>query len=107
MAISIIGLDDSGKTTSVKVLKCDSDLKDMSPTVGFEPHQISYNGVDIVLNDLGGGARVRDIWKHYLAESYGFIFVVDASNRNRIYECSKVFSGFVESEKVSLKPVLV
>jgi len=103
----VIGLDDAGKTTSVKILKGDSDIKDMSPTVGFEPHQVQYSGVDIVLNDLGGGARVRDIWKHYLAESYGFIFVLDASNRNRIYECSKVFSTFVENEKVGSKPVLI
>ncbi len=100
-------MDDSGKTTSVKVLKGESDFKDVSPTVGFEPHQIHYNSVDIVLNDLGGGARVRDIWKHYLAESYGFVFVLDASNRNRIYECSKVFSNFVENESVGGKPLLM
>ena len=79
----------------------------MTPTVGFEPHHIQHNGHDIVLNDLGGGARVRDIWKHYLAESYGFIFVIDASNRNRIFECSKVFSSFVENEAVAMKPILM
>lgn len=79
----------------------------MSPTVGFEPHEFQYNGIDLVLNDLGGGARVRDLWKHYLAESYGFIFVIDSSNRSRVYETSKVFSNFVENEKVGNKPVLM
>lgn len=85
----------------------DSDVKDIAPTVGFEPHEFQYNGVQLVLNDLGGSARVRDIWKHYLAESYGFVFVIDASNRNRIYECSKAFSAFIESDKVTNKPVLM
>lgn len=107
VAISIIGLDDAGKTTAVKVLKGDGDIKEMSPTVGFEPHEFQYNGIDLVLNDLGGGVRVRDLWKHYLAESYGFIFVIDSSNRSRVYETSKVFSNFVENEKVGNKPVLI
>lgn len=107
IVISVIGLDEAGKTTSVKVLKGDKNINEMTPTVGFEPHEMNYNGKDIVLNDLGGGARVRDIWKHYLAESYGFIFVIDSSNRNRVYECSKTFSNFVESDKVNNKPVLI
>ncbi len=79
----------------------------MTPTVGFKSFDFNYNSRDIALFDLGGSARVRDIWKHYLAESYGFIFVIDCSNRNRIFECSKVFASFVESEKVSAKPILM
>jgi hypothetical protein len=75
--------------------------------VGFEPHEFQYGGVQLVVNDLGGSARVRDIWRHYLAESFGFVFVIDASNRNRIYECSKAFSALLESDKVTSKPILM
>ena len=56
---------------------------------------------------MGGGSRVRDIWKHYLAESFCFIYVIDASNRNRINECKTVFSTFLENEKVAGKPILM
>ena len=88
----------------------DKDIKELAPTVGFESYNINAyntNSYNVTVNDLGGGARVRDIWKHYLAESYGFIFVIDSSNRNRIFECSKVFSSFVENDKVAAKPILM
>jgi ADP-ribosylation factor-like protein 13B len=62
---------------------------------------------DIKLYDLGGGSRVRDIWKHYLAESYAFIYVIDASNRQRVNECRDVFASFVGNEKVAGKPILI
>lgn len=83
------------------------DIKDVEQTVGFNPVDFTYNSKSLTLFDLGGGARVRDIWKHYLAESYGFIFVIDCSDRSRVFECSKVFSSFVENEKVSAKPILL
>jgi GTPase SAR1 family protein len=59
------------------------------------------------MNDLGGGERLRDIWKHYLAESFGFIWVVDSSNRARIDECKNEFAKFIENDKVFGKPILM
>ena len=79
----------------------------MTPTVGFEPHDLVYNGVNLTINDLGGSARFRDVWKHYLAESYGYIFVIDSCNRNRVFECNKVFSNLLENDKVHNKPILM
>ena len=79
----------------------------MAPTVGYEPYEFQYNGRDVKIYDLGGGSRVRDIWRHYLAESFGFVFVIDSSNRSRINECKTVFASFVENAKVSGKPVLM
>lgn len=59
------------------------------------------------MNDLGGGERLRDIWKHYLAESFGFIWVIDSSNITRIEECRNEFTKFIENEKVFGKPILM
>lgn len=109
--ISVIGLDEAGKSTLVKVLKGDKNLEETLPTVGYEPFEFAYNvgGSDsnIKVYDLGGGSRVRDIWKHYLAESFGFVFVIDSSNRSRLNECKSVFASFIENEKVSGKPILI
>lgn len=85
----------------------DKNLLDVSPTVGYEPHQLRYQNQNLTLYDLGGGIRVRDIWRHYLAESYGFVFVVDASDRNRLNESKLTFHSFIESEKVVGKPILM
>lgn len=107
IVVSIVGLDDAGKSTLVKCLKSEKDLNDVSPTVGFEPHEFVYNSKSIKFYDLGGSERVRDIWKHYLSESYGFIYVIDCSNRARINQNRMVFSNFVENVKVVGKPILV
>ncbi len=75
--------------------------------MGYEPHEIKYANRVVSLYDLGGGVRVRDIWRHYLAESYGFVFVIDSSNRARFNENKLAFHSFVENEKVSGKPILM
>ena len=79
----------------------------MQPTVGYEPHDIKYESRGITLYDLGGGARVRDIWRHYVAESYGFVYVIDSSNRNRLNEARSTLTSFIENEKVHRKPILM
>ena len=75
--------------------------------MGFEPYEFGYRGESVVLFDLGGGARVRDIWKHYFSESYGFVFVIDCSSRSRIHECSGAFDALIENERVAGKPILM
>ena len=80
--------------------------------MGYEPYEFTYplaNNIknNIKINDLGGNARVRDIWKHYLAESFGFVFVIDSSNRSRINECKNVFASLVENDNVYGKPMLM
>lgn len=79
----------------------------MQPTVGYEPHDIKYESRLITLYDLGGGSRVRDIWKHYVAESFGFIYLIDSSNRNRLNESRITLNAFVENERVHRKPILM
>lgn len=85
----------------------DKDLADVQTTFGYEPHEIKYENRAITLYDLGGSARVRDIWRHYMAESYGFIYVIDSSNRNRINEARLTLQALIENEKVHRKPILM
>lgn len=82
-------------------------MSDIAPTTGYEPHKLNYKSFNLTINDLGGGERVRDLWKHYMAESYGFIYALDSSNRKRIEESKKEFMNFINNPKVSGKPVLM
>ncbi len=85
----------------------DKDLTDTVPTIGYQPTKFKYNSYDINLIESGGGERVRDLYKHYIAECYGFIYVVDSSNVKRIEECRNELHKFMENEKVSGKAVLM
>ena len=75
--------------------------------MGYEPYDLTMNKTKLKLFDLGGGARVRDIWRHYFAESFGFIYLIDTSNRKRLVESKEVFTKFLENERVFSKPILM
>ena len=37
----------------------------LTPTIGFVNSNLDIGSYDVTLYDLGGGARVRNIWKNY------------------------------------------
>lgn len=57
--------------------------------------------------DLGGGRRIRDIWKEYLSEIYAVIYVVDTAAPERFPEVKESLSSLLSHEKVKEKPLLV
>ena len=51
------------------VLSLFSDTTDgITPTVGFLTSSFTMNRFNVTIFDLGGGVRIRDIWKKYYAE---------------------------------------
>ena len=54
MELSLIGLQNAGKTSLVNVLTTGSFHEDMMPTVGFNMRKVTKGGVTIKLWDLGG-----------------------------------------------------
>ena len=54
MELSLIGLQNAGKTSLVNVLTTGQFAEDMIPTVGFNMRKVTKGGVVIKLWDLGG-----------------------------------------------------
>ena len=77
------------------------------PTFGFNNESTSRGGFDIDLFDLGGGKRIRGIWKAYMADVHGCIFVVDSAAEDRIKECREVFAETLRDPHLSGKPIVV
>ena len=90
------------------------------PTVGFEPHQIQFRYTrlfdqktvryQLTLWDLGGGPRIRGIWKHYLSEAHGVIYVVE--NRKDTFdesmaELRKLIESAELRPRLQDKPILI
>ena len=80
---------------------------DTAPTIGFNKEELEYANFSIVLYDLGGGQKIRGIWKDYLNEIFGVIYVVDSSVRERMGEVKDNFWNLIGHEMVRSKPVLV
>lgn len=77
------------------------------PTIGFTSVNFKIGTHDIMLYDLGGGEKIRAIWKNYFGEVHGLVFVVDSSRRDRVIECKDVLAAVIGNENIKGKPILV
>ena len=79
MEVTLVGLQNSGKTTLVNVLAVKSFLfflmlilckngvftEDMIPTVGFNMRKVTKGRVTMKIWDIGGQPRFRSMWERY------------------------------------------
>ncbi|KAG6524658.1 hypothetical protein ZIOFF_014593 [Zingiber officinale] len=79
MELSLIGLQNAGKTSLVNVIATGGYSEDMIPTVGFNMRKVTKGNVTIKLWDLGGQPRFRSMWERYCravsAIVYDFVFI--------------------------------
>ncbi|KAM7066107.1 ADP-ribosylation factor-like protein 13B isoform 2-T2 [Acridotheres tristis] len=106
VTLIMVGLDNAGKTATVRGIQGESP-EDVAPTVGFSKIDLKQGRFEVTIYDLGGGKRIRNIWRNYYAESYGVIFVVDSSDIERMEETKQAMIEVLKSPKISGKPVLV
>ncbi|NWV00068.1 AR13B protein, partial [Upupa epops] len=106
VTLIMVGLDNAGKTATVRGIQGESP-KDVAPTVGFSKINLRQGRFEVTIFDLGGGKRIRNIWRNYYAESYGVIFVVDSSDVERMEETKQAMIEVFNNPKISGKPVLV
>ncbi|XP_029400710.1 ADP-ribosylation factor-like protein 13B isoform X2 [Mus pahari] len=106
VTLVMVGLDNAGKTATAKGIQGEHP-EDVAPTVGFSKIDLRQGKFQVTIFDLGGGKRIRGIWKNYYAESYGVIFVVDSSDEERMEETKETMSEVLRHPRISGKPILV
>ncbi|KAF4075295.1 hypothetical protein AMELA_G00232930 [Ameiurus melas] len=106
VTLVMVGLDNAGKTATVRGIQGESPL-DVAPTVGFSKVDLKQGKFEVTIFDLGGGKRIRGIWKNYYSESYGVVFVVDSSDIQRIHETRDTMAEVLRHPRIAGKPVLV
>ncbi|XP_026865128.2 ADP-ribosylation factor-like protein 13B isoform X2 [Electrophorus electricus] len=106
VTLVMVGLDNAGKTAAVRGIQGESPL-DVAPTVGFSKVDLKQGKFEVTIFDLGGGKRIRGIWKNYYSESHGVVFVVDSSDVQRIHETRDTMAEVLRHPRIAGKPVLV
>ncbi|CAL8290893.1 unnamed protein product [Lota lota] len=106
VTLVMVGLDNAGKTATVRGIQGESP-QDVAPTVGFSKVDLKQGKFEVTIFDLGGGKRIRGIWKNYYSESYGVVFVVDSSDARRIQETRDAIAEVLQHPRIAGKPVLV
>ncbi|KAJ1968452.1 ADP-ribosylation factor protein 3 [Dispira parvispora] len=111
--VIILGLDNAGKTTLLERIKTIyTGVRGLSPdkigpTVGLNIGKIDIDRSRIKFWDLGGQRELHSIWERYYPESHGIIFVIDATDRERLEECRKTFENIMKQDEVEGVPVLM
>ncbi|XP_043965615.1 ADP-ribosylation factor-like protein 13B isoform X2 [Gambusia affinis] len=106
VTLVMVGLDNAGKTAAVRGIQGENP-QDVAPTVGFSKVDLKQGKFEVTIFDLGGGKRIRDIWKNYYSESHGVVFVVDSSDVQRIQETKETMAQVLQHPRIAGKPVLV
>ncbi|XP_018421668.1 PREDICTED: ADP-ribosylation factor-like [Nanorana parkeri] len=81
--VLLLGLDHSGKTTTLYQLKLKEKVATIS-TVGFNVETLApINGVSFTVWDVSLNTQTWPFYKHYFANTQGLIFVVDCKDGER------------------------
>ena len=82
----IIGLDNSGKTTLLGLMRNDK-IMCHEPTAHPNMEELLIGNIRFTAHDLGGHTAARRLWKSYHANTDCVLFMVDATDSYRIQEC--------------------
>jgi len=107
MELTLVGLQNSGKTTLVNVFASGNFNEDMIPTVGFNMKKITKGNVTIKLWDIGGQPRFRSMWERYCRGVNAILFVVDASDHEKFESAKVELQSLLNKPALSSIPVLV
>jgi len=103
----LLGLDNAGKTTLLHRLRT-GDIRSFPPT--DRPQQcekFSYQGITFQAWDLGGHEAVRHLWEDYVCECSAVLFLVDASDPNRLEEAQFELEALIGEKIVQDIPIAI
>ncbi|CAA6662986.1 unnamed protein product [Spirodela intermedia] len=107
MELSLIGLQNAGKTSLVNVIATGGYSEDMIPTVGFNMRKVTKGNVTIKLWDLGGQPRFRSMWERYCRAVSAIVYVVDAADRETLSISRSELHDLLSKPSLSGIPLLI
>ena len=105
--IAMIGLNDSGKTAVLYRLKI-NEFVPTAPTSAFNMERIKLaKNTRLAIWDVGGSENIRPLWRTYMRQADGIVFVVDSTDRKRMEEIKEELSLALNSCLKERVPVLI
>eukprot|EP00736_Rhodelphis_marinus_P003127 Rmarinus@m.25279 len=105
--VILVGLDGAGKSTLMHGIRGEVCASEPVPTVGFDTKTMAKDNFTFTLFDVGGGVHIRRIWERYFPKVHAVVFVIDASDVERLDESGEQLLRVTENEYVRGKPLLI
>ena len=96
--VLFLGADGVGKTTLLYLLKLDEVVITI-PTIGFNVEEINYKERKITIFDIGGGSKIKYLWKHYMATTKCILYIMNISDKERFDYYIECFDVLLEQKK--------
>jgi len=104
--VCFLGLSNAGKTTLFHMLK-DQRIGTFVPTLYTHEEELMIEGIRFRTFDVGGCEPLRRIWKDYLADVNGIVFIVDAADRPNFDVAREEISRLLDDPALSRVPFAV
>lgn len=105
--LSIVGLQNAGKTTLMNSMHGGKFDAETTPTIGMNLRNIKKGNVTMKFWDLGGQPRYRESWEKYCSTSDVIVYVVDASEKESIDTARTQLHELLAWETLASIPLLV
>ncbi len=104
--ILVFGLYHAGKTT---LINCQRNMasKGTIPTINIDISRILVNNISLFTYDTPGQIKFRDLWKPYLKNQDGLVFVLDVSDVKKYAEARSILHNIATKPQLKSVPLLI
>ncbi|KAH7324551.1 ADP-ribosylation factor-like protein [Stachybotrys elegans] len=107
MEVTMVGLQNAGKTSLLRVLAGGEFTLDSIPTVGFNMKRVQRGHVTLKCWDIGGQPRFRSMWERYCRGVNVIVFIVDIADRPLIPQAKDELHSLMDQPSLAGIPLLV
>ncbi len=72
-------------------------IEKIPPTIGMNLAKLHYKGNIVIIWDLGGQIKMRNMWEKYYEDAHVILFVVDSVDIARLEEAKLAYGKIIQN----------